>query len=128
MIWLVHIISLAFIIPGCVFLLAGGYGLIRMPDLYTRLHAASMTDTGATILLIIGMSIEAIFVFNSFSAFVKLILIMLFALFTTPTASHALAKTALMGGLIPTNREGDPMFDSIEDVERLADRVGDHDD
>ena len=121
MVWLVHIISLAFIIPGCIFLLAGGYGLIRLPDLYTRLHAASMTDTGATILLIIGMSIEAIFVFNSFSAFVKLMLILAFALFTTPTASHALAKTALMGGLIPSDRDGKPMFDSIEDVERLAD-------
>ncbi len=128
MVWLVHIISLAFIIPGCIFLLAGGYGLIRLPDLYTRLHAASMTDTGATILLIIGMSIEAIFVFNSFSAFVKLMLILAFALFTTPTASHALAKTALMGGLIPSDRDGKPMFDSIEDVERLADPVGDHDD
>lgn len=128
MIWLVHIVSLALIIPGCVFLLAGGYGLIKMPDLYTRLHAASMTDTGATILLTLGMCLEAIFVFNSFSAFVKLLLILGFALFTTPTASHALAKTALMGGLIPSDKDGKPMFDSIEDVERLADPVGAHDD
>jgi len=125
---LMHLISWMFIIPGCVFLLAGGYGLIRMPDLYTRLHCASMTDTGATILLVMGMSIQAVFIYGSFPAFGKLLLILVFALFTTPTASHALAKTALMGGLIPTDHDGNAMFDSIEDVERLADPVGARDD
>ena len=92
-----------------------------MPDLYTRLHAASMTDTGATMLLVTGLSIQAVFIFGSWQAFVKLLLIMVFTLVTTPTASHALAKSALMGGLIPTDHDGKPMFDSIEDVERLAD-------
>lgn len=119
--WFFHIISWMLIIPGCVFLVAGAYGLVRMPDLYTRLHAASMTDTGASILLVLGMSIQAIFIFDSWSALVKLLLILVFTLVTAPTASHALAKTALMGGLIPTDHDGDPLFDSIEDVERLAD-------
>ncbi len=119
--WFFHIISWLLIIPGCVFLVAGAYGLVRMPDLYTRLHAASMTDTGATILLVTGMSIQAVFIFGSWAAFIKLMLILVFTLFTTPTASHALAKTALMGGLIPTDHDGDPLFDSMEDVERLSD-------
>lgn len=123
MIWVVHIVSWALIIPGCVFLLAGGYGLIRMPDLYTRLHAASMTDTGATILIVFGLCLQALFVFDSVIAFVKLLLILFFALFTTPTASHALAKSALMGGLIPTDKQGEPLFSSTEDVEDLADPV-----
>lgn len=118
---LFHLLSWIVIIPGCVFLIAGAVGLVRMPDLYTRLHAASMTDTGATILLILGMCIQAVFIFGSWAAFVKLLLILGFALVTTPTASHALAKSALMGGLIPTDRNAKPMFKSIEDVEQLAD-------
>lgn len=119
--WFFHLLSWLVIIPGCVFLVAGAFGLVKMPDLYTRLHAASMTDTGATMLLVTGLSIQAIFIFGSWTALVKLLLIMLFTLVTTPTASHALAKSALMGGLIPTDHDGNPMFDSIEDVERLAD-------
>lgn len=126
MILLIHILSWALILPGCVFLIAGGYGLLRMPDLYTRLHAASMTDTGASILIVLGMCLQALFVYQSFSAFVKLLLLLFFALFTTPTASHALAKAALMGGLIPTDRLGRPLFTSSDEVERLADPVRAH--
>ena len=119
--WFFILISWMLILPGCVFLLAGGAGLIRMPDLYTRLHAASMTDTGATILLVFGMGVQAIFIYGNWVAFAKLMLILACALFTPPTASHALARSALMGGLIPTDHDGDPMFDSMEDVEQLAD-------
>ena len=119
--WFFHLLSWLLIIPGCVFLVSGAFGLVRMPDLYTRLHAASMTDTGASILLILGLCIQAVFIFGSVMAVIKLMLVLIFTLVTTPTASHALAKSALMGGLIPTDHDGDPMFDSIEDVTRLAD-------
>lgn len=119
--WFFHLLSWLLIIPGCVFLVSGAFGLVRMPDLYTRLHAASMTDTGASILLVLGLSIQAVFIFGSVMAVIKLLLVLVFTLVTTPTASHALAKSALMGGLIPTDHDGDPMFDSIEDVTRLAD-------
>jgi len=121
--WFFTLVSWCLILPGCVFLLAGGAGLLRMPDLYTRLHAASMTDTGATILLVSGMGVQAIFIYGNWVAFAKLMLILAFALFTTPTASHALAKSALMGGLIPADHDGDPMFDSMEEVEKLADVI-----
>lgn len=123
MLLIVHLLSWLLIIPGCVFLLTGAFGLVRMPDLYTRLHAASMTDTGATILIVLGMCLQALFVYQSFIVFVKLLLLLFFALFTTPTASHALAKSALMGGLIPTDHDGKPLFKSTEDVEKLADPV-----
>jgi len=79
--WFFILISWILILPGCVFLLAGGAGLIRMPDLYTRLHAASMTDTGATILLVFGMGVQAIFIYGNWIAFAKLMLILAFALF-----------------------------------------------
>ena len=75
-----------------------------------------------------GMGLQAIFIFDSWIAAVKLVLILIFALFTTPTASHALAKTALMGGLIPSDEHGRPMFSSMDEVEKLADPERDVDD
>ncbi|MBX2826042.1 MAG: monovalent cation/H(+) antiporter subunit G [Gammaproteobacteria bacterium] len=118
---LIHIFSALFVALGVTLLLAGGIGLIRMPDLYTRLHAASVTDTGATIMIIIGLVAEALLIFDNPMAAIKLALILFFTLFTAPTASHALAKTALLGGLIPTDEKGQPLLSSGEDARQFGD-------
>jgi len=103
----VHIIGGLFIIIGCFFLLAGSIGVLRMPDLYTRIHAASLIDTGGSTFIILGLLLEAIFIFESPMAAIKLILILLFINFSSPTASHAIAKMALMAGLIPQSKNGE---------------------
>lgn len=118
---LVHLISGALIAAGSLLMLVGGLGLLRMPDLYTRLHAASVTDTGAAILIIAGLFLQATLIFMNAMAAIKLLLILFFMLFTCPTASHALAKTALLCGLVPQNKNGDPILASPEDAKRLAD-------
>ena len=118
--WLVWLVSWAFVLGGCLFIVAGGVGLVRMPDLYTRLHAASVTDTGGTILLAIGMIVQAVFVFGNAIAALKVLLILFFTLFTAPTASHALAKTALLSGQVPLGADGKPVLDSPETAARLA--------
>jgi len=51
---LILLISWAFMITGCVFVVSGSVGLMRMPDFYTRLHAASLTDTLAKTALLCG--------------------------------------------------------------------------
>ena len=116
-----NLLSWLLILCGSVLMLAGGLGMLRMPDLYTRLHAASVTDTGATMLLTAGLFIQAIIVFGNVMAAVKLFLILFFTLFTAPTASHALAKTALLGGLVPTDKEGKPLLNSAEIARQMAD-------
>ena len=118
--WLVWIASWALVLGGCAFIVAGGIGLVRMPDLYTRLHAASVTDTGGTIVLSLGLMLQAIFVFGSAMAAIKLLLILFFTLFTAPTASHALAKTALLSGQVPLDARGEPLLESPEEAARLA--------
>ena len=118
--FLIALISWLLILSGCVFIVAGGIGLSRFPDLYTRLHAASVTDTGGTIFLSLGLIIQAIFVFGSAMAAIKVVLILFFTLFTSPTASHALAKTALLSGLVPKDESGKPILDSPETATRLA--------
>ncbi len=118
--WLIWLVSWVFIAIGCVFIVSGGIGLLRMPDLYTRLHAASVTDTGGAIFIVLGLLLQALFVFDNPMAAIKVVLILFFTLFTAPTASHALAKTALLSGYVPLDEKGKPILDSPETAQKLA--------
>ena len=118
--FLIALVSWLLILSGCVFIVAGGIGMNRLTDLYTRLHAASVTDTGGTIFLSLGLIIQALFVFGSAMAAIKVALILFFTLFTSPTASHALAKTALLSGVVPKDENGKPILDSPETATQLA--------
>jgi len=118
--WLIWLSSWILIGTGCVFIVSGAIGLIRLPDLYTRLHAASVTDTGGAIFIVSGLMLQAFFVFDNPMAGIKVILVLFFTLFTAPTASHALAKTALLSGHVPTDRRGEPVLDSPETAQKLA--------
>jgi multicomponent Na+:H+ antiporter subunit G len=79
---------------GGAFVFIGGLGALRMPDLYTRMHAASVTDSIGPVLIIFGIILQAGFTLAS----IKLIAILLFLLVTGPTASNALASAALLAG------------------------------
>ncbi len=91
------VLSWVLLCLGGGFVLIGGIGTLRLPDFYTRLHAASLTDTMATILIFTGIMLQAGF---SLAA-LKLAAIMLFLLLTGPTASYALANAALQSGMRP---------------------------
>lgn len=93
----IDIVSAVLLIGGGFFVLVGGIGVLRMPDLYTRMHAASVTDTMGALLVISGVVLQAGFTLAS----VKLAAILLFLLFTSPTASYALANAALLAGIKP---------------------------
>lgn len=82
---------------GALLAVAGGIGMLRMPDLYTRMHAASVTDTGGVILIIGGLLCQA----PDFPVAVRLLLVLVLLLFTSPTATHALAKAARRDGIEP---------------------------
>jgi multicomponent Na+:H+ antiporter subunit G len=75
----------------------GGIGALRMPDLYTRMHAASVTDSLGAILVLVGIMLQA----GWSLATIKLIAILLFLLLTSPTSSNALASAALLAGTRP---------------------------
>lgn len=111
----VTVVSGVFIFVGCLFVIGGAAGLIRMPDLYTRVHAASLTDTGGILFIIIGLMLQAVFVFDNPMAAIKLILVAVFLFLTAPTASHAVAKTALMANLIPRCQNGKSVVDESLD-------------
>ncbi len=108
---LVDIVSGVFIFVGCLFVFGGAVGLIRMPDFYTRLHAASVTDTGGLLFITIGLVLQAAFVFDNPAAAIKLTLTIIFLFFTAPTASHAVAKAALMANITPQCQNGKSVVD-----------------
>ncbi len=79
---------------GGVFVFIGGLGALRMPDLYTRMHAASLTDSIGPVLIMAGMMLQAGLSLSS----IKLAAILLFLVVTGPTSSNALASAALLAG------------------------------
>lgn len=94
---LVDAVSWAFLAVGSFLVVVGALGLVRMPDFYTRLHAAGVTDTLGTDLVLTGMMLQAGFSLVT----VKLFLIGAFLFFTSPTSTHAIANAALIAGLKP---------------------------
>lgn len=99
------VISGIFLLTGGIFGIMGGIGLLRFPDFYSRLHAAGITDTLCAFLIIVGLVIQAGLALVS----IKLMLILIFMVFTAPTASHALARAGLAAGDNPETIEGEPM-------------------
>ncbi len=93
----IDIASWVLLTLGGVNLLVGGIGVLRMPDLYTRMHAASLTDSMGAILVILGIMLQA----GLSLATVKLGAILAFLLLTSPTAANALAASALLAGVTP---------------------------
>ncbi len=94
---LADVLSWIAIVAGLFFMLVGTIGVLRMPDVYTRLHAAGMTDTMGAGLLILGMAVQA----GIGLLTVRLLLVYAFLLFTGPIATHALARAALSSGVVP---------------------------
>jgi multicomponent Na+:H+ antiporter subunit G len=94
---IINLVSSLFITIGALSIIVGLLGVYRMPDFYTRLHAASIIDTLGAMLILFGLILY--YGFNIVS--LKLLLILIFILITTPTAAHALAKSALHGNLKP---------------------------
>lgn len=97
------ILSWMCIVAGGVFCVIGAFGLVRMPDFYTRVHAASITDTVGAGLMLLGMGLQA----GLSLVTVKLLMIGLLLLFANPTATHALVKAALARGLAPLLASGE---------------------
>ena len=94
---ILDILSWVLLSIGGLFVFIGGLGALRMPDLYTRMHAASVTDSIAPILIITGIILQSGLTLAS----IKLVAILLFLLLTGPTASNALASAALLAGRNP---------------------------
>ena len=97
---LVTMVSGFYIAGGVLALLIGSLGLLRLPDVYCRIHAVGMIDTAGASFIILGMIIHEGFTLVS----VKLVLIGVFLFFTSPIATHAVAQVAHKSGVVPVGR------------------------
>ncbi len=99
-------ISWVCLIAGGFFCMVGAVGLLRMPDFYTRMHAASVIETLGAGLILLGLLLQAGFTLVA----VKLLMLGLLILFVSPTATHALARAGIVRGLKPllANEENPP--------------------
>ena len=93
----IDVASWVLLVSGGVFCIIGAAGLLRMPDFYTRVHAASITDTIGFGLLLLGMMLQAGFSLVA----AKLAIVGLLIFFASPTASHALVKAGMMRRVEP---------------------------
>lgn len=98
---ILDLLSWACIILGSIFCFIGALGLLRLPDVFARMHAAGMIDTLGMMLLLLGMAFQAGFTI----VLVKLIMIAVFILYTSPTATHALSRAILYAGIKPLTSE-----------------------
>lgn len=94
---LLDLASWILILAGGLFCVLGGLGLLRLPDLFTRLHCGGLIDTLGAGLLVLGMVLQAGFTLVT----AKLLLLLVFLFFTSPLASHAVARAAFHRGLKP---------------------------
>ncbi|MCA9503502.1 MAG: monovalent cation/H(+) antiporter subunit G [Spirochaetaceae bacterium] len=90
-----EVLTWLLLVSGVGFCLIGGIGMLRMPDFYTRSHAASLTDTLGATLVVAGLAVHS--GLNLIS--VKLVFVLVFLYLTSPTAAHALVKAAYSKGL-----------------------------
>ena len=94
---LIDILSWGLLLGGSAFLLTGGIGLLRLPDIFSRMDGAGIIDTLGAVMILGGLMVQAGFTLIT----VKLGLMVLFLMFTSPTTTHALARSALNEGLLP---------------------------
>lgn len=90
-------VGVVLMLLGSVFAVIGGVGVIRLPDFFTRIHGAGITDTLGAGLILSGLMLYS----GATLVTVKLGMILFLLWITGPTATHALAKAALASGLSP---------------------------
>ena len=101
----IDVVSYILLGLGALCVLIGGVSILRMPDIYTRMHASSLTDTMATLLLFSGMMLQSGLTLGT----VKLFAIMAFLLLTGPTATYALGNAILLSGQSPMRTANPPI-------------------
>ncbi|MEA3243829.1 MAG: monovalent cation/H(+) antiporter subunit G [Pseudomonadota bacterium] len=93
-------LTLFLLLAGAGFFLAGTVGLLRFPDVYTRLHAVTKADNVGLGLVVAGLVLQA----ESWAAMGKLLFIWLLVLLASASVAHLVARTALRKGIRPWKR------------------------
>ena len=94
-------LAIFLILVGLFFLIVGSIGMLRLPDVFSRAHALSLTDSLGAVFVLAGLAVYEGFSFNLLRIFVVLVLVYLL----NPVIAHATIRAAYRSGLRPTKRE-----------------------
>ncbi len=104
---------------GAGFLFLGALGILRMPDVYNRMQAGTKATTMGSIFFLLGICIGH----SVGVCFWKIVLLILFLIFTNPISSHALARAAHFAGIKLAERSVKDDLEDEEDRSKEADRT-----
>lgn len=96
----IDILQFLFFFIGTLLFFTSAIGLIRLPDVYTRMHAATIGDTLGLGMIIAGAILEE----GATLASIKMLIIIIFVFLTNPTAAHAMARAAYKNGVKLTEK------------------------
>jgi multicomponent Na+:H+ antiporter subunit G len=96
-----NIISIIFILAGLFFLIVAAIGVVRLPDVFSRSHAVSLTDSLGAFLMLCGLALYEGVGINTLKILVVLVLLYIL----NPVISHATIRAALRSGLKPWKKE-----------------------
>ena len=97
----VEIIGIICLVLGSLGVVLGALGLIRLGDVYQRMHGAGIVDTGGAGLILLGLLLLA----PHWTVAVRLVLIGFILVMTGPTATHAIARMARVSGIEPVLKD-----------------------
>lgn len=95
------IISIGLILIGVFFLLVAAIGMLRLPDVFSRSHAVSLTDSLGAAFLLIGLAFYQGFTTSS----VKILIVLGLLYLLNPVIAHATVRAAFRSGLKPWSKE-----------------------
>lgn len=93
-----HYLAAALLLFGATFSLIAAIGVLRLPDLYTRLHAASKAGATGAGAIFLAVGVESL----DGSVILRAVLGVVFLLLSTPLSAHLLARAAYRGGETPS--------------------------
>lgn len=104
------------ILIGAFFVLTSAIGIVRFPDLYSRLHASSKQVTLGSAGIFLGAALS----FQDSAAFTRLLAVLLFQFLTTPLTAYLIAQAAYLRGLPPHLPTGIDEWGALGKAEEIA--------
>jgi multicomponent Na+:H+ antiporter subunit G len=113
------IVAAVLLLVGTAFMLVAAIGLLRLPDLYTRMHAITKAGTLGVGLVLAGVAVS----FGDLSVTTRAITAIVFVLMTAPISSHMIGRAGYLSG---SDMWGGTAFDQwkadIDTIRRNSDR------
>jgi multicomponent Na+:H+ antiporter subunit G len=112
------ILAIFLVVAGIFFFFAATVGFLRLPDFYSRMHATGKGDTFGVLLSLLGLSIYNLLEnptwYMGVVQTVKVLSIAVFWFLASPTATHALLRSAFESGVMPWTKDGKPVIERGE--------------